>query len=129
MYTAGTPLVDARPTLALGTLPSVVSSYESWQSRDMFIVELTYLADLSEIDAAMRAHMVFINKHYAAGTFVMSGRKIPRDGGIILALGESREQIEELMRQDPFCARGLASFRVIEFRVSQRAEDVPKRLE
>lgn len=95
----------------------------------MFIVELTYLAELSEIDAAMRAHMVFIKKHYAAGTFVMSGRKVPRDGGIILALGESREQVEELMRQDPFCSRGLASFRVIEFRVSQRAEDIPKRVE
>lgn len=110
-------------------MAAVVPNCDSWHSRGMFIVELTYLADLSEIDAAMRAHMVFIKKHYAAGTFVMSGRKIPRDGGIILALGESREQIEELMRQDPFCSRGLASFRVTEFRVSQRAEDIPKRVE
>ena len=95
----------------------------------MFIVELTYTADLSEIDAAMRAHMVFLDKHYAAGTFVMSGRKVPRDGGIILALGESREQIEEIMRQDPFCSRSLATFRVTQFRVSQRANNIPKRVE
>ncbi len=95
----------------------------------MFLIELTYLADLSEIDAAMRAHMLFLKKHYTAGTFVMSGRKVPRDGGIILALGESREKIEEIMQKDPFCSRGLASFRVTEFRVSQRAEDIPQRLE
>jgi uncharacterized protein YciI len=107
----------------------LVASSNRGKIAGMFIVELTYLADLSEIDAAMRAHMVFIKKHYAAGTFVMSGRKVPRDGGIILALGESREQIEELMRQDPFCSRGLASFRVTEFSVSQRADDIPKRVE
>lgn len=95
----------------------------------MFLIELMYLADLSEIDAAMRAHMVFLKKHYAAGTFVMSGRKVPRDGGIILALAESREQIEEIMQKDPFCSRGLATFRVTEFRVSQRADDIPKRVE
>ncbi|HEV8551395.1 MAG TPA: YciI family protein [Polyangiaceae bacterium] len=94
----------------------------------MFVIELTYKADLAEIDAAMRAHMAFVNQHYAAGTFVLSGRKIPRDGGIILAVGKTREELEATMREDPFCARGLADFRVIEFRTSQRAEDVPSRL-
>lgn len=87
----------------------------------MFVVELTYKVDLDQIDRAMRAHVAFLNKHYAAGTFLMSGRKIPRDGGIILAVGANREVIEAIMREDPFCARGLAEFRVIEFRASQRS--------
>lgn len=90
----------------------------------MYIVELTYLVSLTEIDAAMRAHVVFLNKHYKAGNFVASGRKIPRDGGIILAVGPNREAIEDIMNQDPFCSRGLAEFRVIEFRVSQRAPEL-----
>jgi uncharacterized protein YciI len=94
----------------------------------MFVIELLYKAPLDEIDAAMPAHMAFLRKHYAAGTFVMSGRKIPRDGGIILAVGDSRAQIEEIMREDPFCARGLADARVIEFRASQRADDLDARL-
>jgi uncharacterized protein YciI len=95
----------------------------------MFVIELTYKVPLAEIDAAMKPHVAFLKKHYAAGTFLVSGRKIPRDGGIILALGESREKVEAIMREDPFCARGLAEFRVIEFRASQRADDVPKRVE
>ena len=94
----------------------------------MFVIELSYKVELEQIDAAMKAHVAFLNKHYAAGTFVLSGRKVPRDGGIIIALGESREQIEALMAEDPFCARGLADFRVTEFRASQRATDLPKRL-
>jgi uncharacterized protein YciI len=95
----------------------------------MFVVELIYKVDLGEIDAHMRAHMAFLKKHYAAGRFLVSGRKIPRDGGIILALSASRDEIESIMKEDPFCKNGLADFRVIEFRASQRAADIPQRIE
>ena len=94
----------------------------------MFIIELHYKADLAKIDGAMRTHMAFLKKHYAAGTFVVSGRKIPRDGGIILAVGKTRGEIEAIASDDPFCKLGLAEFRIIEFRVSQRADDLGSRI-
>ena len=94
----------------------------------MFVIELIYKADLTAIDAQMKPHVAFLKRHYDAGRFLVSGRKVPRDGGIILALGESRAEIEALMREDPFCAQGLAEFRVIEFRASQRAADMPARI-
>jgi uncharacterized protein YciI len=94
----------------------------------MFVIELIYKADLAEIDAHMKPHVAFLKKHYDAGRFLVSGRKVPRDGGVIVALGESRAAIEAIMREDPFCARGLADFRVIEFRASQRADDMPRRI-
>jgi len=68
--------------------------------------------------------MAFLNRQYAAGTFLVSGRKIPREGGIILAVGESKATIEALMHEDPFVRDGLADVRVIEFRPSQRAKNV-----
>ena len=95
----------------------------------MFIIELIYKAPLAEIDAHMGAHMKFLKKYYASGHFLVSGRKIPRDGGIILAVGGSRDEIETIMREDPFCARGLADLRIIEFRASQRAADLPAWIE
>lgn len=95
----------------------------------MFIIELLYKAELAQIDAHMAAHVKFLKKHYAAGRFVVSGRKIPRDGGIIVAAGGSRAEIEAIMREDPFCARGLADVRVIEFRASQRADDIQQRID
>ena len=39
-----------------------------------------------------------------------------------------REEIEAIVREDPFCVRGLADFRVIEFRASQRADDIEHRI-
>jgi uncharacterized protein YciI len=90
----------------------------------MFVIELIYKAELSEIDANMRPHMAYLKKHYAAGRFLVSGRKVPREGGIILALAESREQLDAIVREDPFVARGLADYRIIEFRESQRADSI-----
>ena len=92
----------------------------------MFVIELLYTASLDEIDAHMTEHVRFLKQHYASGRFVLSGRKIPRDGGIILAVGDSRAQVEAIAREDPFYARGLADVRVIEFRASQRADDIQK---
>jgi uncharacterized protein YciI len=95
----------------------------------MFVIELTYKVPLSEIDAHMTAHVMFLKKYYASGNFLVSGRKIPRDGGIILAVGKSRRQIEVIVEEDPFYEHGLADFRIIEFRSSQRADDIQTRIE
>ena len=94
----------------------------------MFVIELSYKASLSEIDRNMAAHVKFLKKYYASGHFLLSGRKIPRDGGIIVALGDDREAIEKIAHEDPFYTRGLADVRVVQFRASQRAEDLPKRI-
>jgi uncharacterized protein YciI len=95
----------------------------------MFVIELVYKAPLAKIDASMAAHVAFLNKYYAAGKFIVSGRKIPRDGGIIIAVGSTREEIEAIAREDPFVTRALADFRVIEFRASQRAKDIQRRID
>jgi uncharacterized protein YciI len=94
----------------------------------MFVIELTYKAPLAEIDANMAAHVKFLRKQYAAGHFLVSGRKIPRDGGIILAIAPSLKDVEAIIQDDPFYRRGLADFRIVQFRASQRADDLPKRI-
>jgi len=94
----------------------------------MFIIELTYTVPLVDIDAHMRDHVAFLNKHYSSGHFVVSGRQIPRTGGIILAVASDRAEVEAIAREDPFVERGLAKYRLIEFRASQRADDVEQRI-
>ena len=94
----------------------------------MFVIELTYKVPMAKVDANMRAHVAFLNKYYESGHFLVSGRKIPREGGIILARGGSRQEIETIVQEDPFVARGLAEFRIVEFRASQKAGDMPKRI-
>lgn len=95
----------------------------------MFVIELIYKAPLTDIDKHMPAHMKFLKKYYSAGNFLVSGRKIPREGGIIIATGLSRTDVETIVKEDPFVSAGLADFRIIEFRASQVADDVKLKIE
>jgi uncharacterized protein YciI len=88
----------------------------------VFIILLTYTRPLDEVDALMRDHMGWVRKNYAAGRFVVSGRRVPRTGGVILARGDDREKIEALAASDPFVTGGVATCEVIQFRASQTAQ-------
>ena len=87
----------------------------------MIIIELTYTAVLTEIDAHMEAHVAFLEKYYASGKFIASGRKVPRDGGIILATGLTKAEAEELIKEDPFYQHHLAKYALTEFAVTKKA--------
>jgi uncharacterized protein YciI len=91
----------------------------------MFVLLLRYVRPLEEVDALMRDHMRWVNEHYAAGRFVVSGRQIPRNGGVILARGDDREEMERIAAADPFVAGGVATCEVIQFRASQSADGFP----
>ena len=82
---------------------------------------LTYVRPLAAVDALMQEHVAWLDEQYAAGRFVVSGRRIPRTGGVILARGDDRAEIEALAATDPFVAAGVATCEVIRFRASQTA--------
>ena len=87
----------------------------------MFVLLLTYVRPLDEVDALMRKHMAWLNEHYEAGRFIVSGRQVPRTGGVIVARGDDREEIERVAASDPFVTGGVATCEVIQFRASQSA--------
>lgn len=81
----------------------------------MFLVLLTYTQPLDAVDALLPAHREFLQRMYADGVFLLSGRKEPRDGGVILATAESLPELETMLAQDPFRIHGVASYQVIRF--------------
>ncbi|NNV55418.1 YciI family protein [Limnovirga soli] len=88
----------------------------------MFIIELTYTVPAAEIDANMEAHMFYLDKYYHSGHFLASGRKEPRDGGMIFAKASSRNRMEEIISEDPFNKKGLATYRIIEFKATKNTK-------
>jgi len=90
----------------------------------MFIIELTYKVPLEQIDANLAGHIDFLEKCYADGHFIVSGRKIPRNGGIILAMAESKLVLADIIAQDPFYQMRFADYTITEFHVSKTAGDI-----
>ncbi len=56
----------------------------------LYVVVLTYIKPLEEVDDAIPAHVEWLKKGYADGLFLASGRRLPRTGGVILAKCASR---------------------------------------
>ena len=85
------------------------------------VVSLTYAVPLDDVDARMAGHVAWLERGYAEGLFLASGRKVPRTGGVILVRGHKAE-VEALIATDPFVAGGLARADVTEFTASMVAD-------
>ncbi|WP_445360358.1 YciI family protein [Microbulbifer sp. EKSA005] len=78
----------------------------------MFIVTLTYIKPLEEVEKFIPEHIDFLNKYYELGYFQLSGRKEPRTGGVILVTIDSRSGLDQVLKQDPFYREELAAYEV-----------------
>ena len=81
----------------------------------MFIVELTYKVALSEVDKHLEAHIKYLNIQYDLGNFIASGRKEPRNGGIIVSKISNKDDLLKALSEDPFKKHNLADYNIIEF--------------
>ncbi|GAB3908584.1 YciI family protein [Mucilaginibacter boryungensis] len=95
----------------------------------MFIIDLNYIVPLDELDVHMADHVKYLRKYYRKNIFVASGRKVPRTGGIILALADDAATMNKIICEDPFYKYELAEFTVIEFLTSQYHPDLKTFLE
>ncbi|MET9467188.1 YciI family protein [Streptomyces sp. NPDC006544] len=90
----------------------------------MFVMELTYTAPIEAVEEELDAHIAWLDGYYAAGIFLASGRKVPRDGGMILAGGVSRAEIEKIASEDPFTLAGVCTYRITEFLATKTSSDL-----
>jgi uncharacterized protein YciI len=94
----------------------------------MFIINLNYIVPLEKLDAHMTEHVKYLRAYYKKNVFIASGRKVPRTGGIILALASSKEEVDQIISEDPFYIHKLAEFSVTEFLTSQYHPELKKLL-
>ena len=87
----------------------------------MFILSLTYRKSNDAADIHMEPHMAWVKEGYAKGWFLASGRKVPRTGGAILAIGD-RAAIEAYVAADPFTVHGIAEYEITELPITTTIE-------
>jgi uncharacterized protein YciI len=84
------------------------------------VVVLTYVPDLSAVDAVLDLHLEWLRRQYAEGRALASGRRSPRTGGVLICRGE-KDTIDRLVATDPFVTSGVATADVISFTASMVA--------
>lgn len=91
-------------------------------TSSIFVIDLHYICELDQIDAARDAHIAFLDAHYASGHFICSGPKDPRTGGVIIAMAPTKDEIETLITKDPFHQQGLAEYTITQFNAVKHAD-------
>lgn len=95
----------------------------------MFLLLSRYLKPVDEIDRVLPAHREFLDRHYAAGDFLVSGPLQPRTGGVIVTMPITRERVESILAEDPFVIEGVSEYQILAFQPTKRtgllAEYVP----
>jgi len=81
----------------------------------MVIISLTYKKPIEEVEKYIKEHISFLEKYYAQNKFVLSGRKDPRTGGIILANNVTAIVVSEIIKEDPFYKYQIADYEITEF--------------
>ncbi len=90
----------------------------------MFLIDLQYVVPLERVDAALEGHVAFLRRQYERGLFLISGRKVPRTGGVIIARGITRAELDAILDDDPFRQQGLARYTVTEFVAGMTAAEL-----
>jgi len=87
----------------------------------VYIVSLTYNRPMEEVEAALAAHIAWLDDYFADGTFIAAGRKDPRTGGVILIKDIPQARLEEILAEDAF--QKVADYEVTKVNVTRGSAD------
>ncbi|MCQ6282980.1 GTP cyclohydrolase [Bacillus sp. EB600] len=89
----------------------------------MFIALLTYKQPLEKVDEYLQEHRLYLEKNFKLGNFIIAGRRNPPTGGVILINQPSKEQVIDIIKEDPFYSNDIADYELIEFTPSKYAAE------
>ena len=89
----------------------------------MFVLISRFQKPFEEVNLSFALHSAWVQRNYESGRFLVSGRREPLVGGIIVARAASEQELRELLTTDPYQQRGLAEYEIFAF----EATEFPKR--
>ena len=95
----------------------------------MFLLRATYNRPIEEVDQLLDGHKAWIMRNFEAGRILLTARQVPLVGGLILARGESAEEMWAMLEEDPFKISGMADDEVLEYAPVRAAAGVEGLLE
>ena len=81
----------------------------------MFLLLLKYKVPIDQVERVTPAHREFLDQGYRSEKLLVSGPRVPRTGGVIVARVKTREEVDSLIQEDPFFKEGIADYEVVEF--------------
>jgi uncharacterized protein YciI len=81
----------------------------------MYIIDLINSRSLDGLENVVAEHRRYLEAHREAGLVLFYGPKTSGAGGIVVTREASREELDQLIEQDPFVREGLVERSVTGF--------------
>ncbi|MBX5474176.1 MAG: hypothetical protein IRZ20_04100 [Thermoleophilia bacterium] len=91
----------------------------------IFVLVSRYTAPRERVEELVPAHREHLRRLLDEGLLVVSGRRVPWEGGVIVLRG-TREQAEAAVADDPFTRAGVAETEIVAFEPLFRAEGLER---
>ncbi len=84
----------------------------------MFLLITRYTVPPDQMVDQAEAHRAWARGHIEAGHFIAAGPEVPLQGGIAVAVGVTREQLADWIKDDPYHVHGLAQYDIREYTIA-----------
>jgi uncharacterized protein YciI len=79
----------------------------------LHLLLLEYNGSEKDAEPFIAAHVEYLERRHADGTFLVSGQTVPStQGGAIVAWGVDRDVVERITEEDPFVVAGVAAYSI-----------------
>ena len=85
------------------------------QEGAVFVFVSEYQKPLEEVDRHREDHLAFLASLNEQGRILISGRRNPPVGGVVVIDAEDLEEAKAIMAEDPFAKAGVAKYQPYEF--------------
>jgi uncharacterized protein YciI len=85
----------------------------------VFVIQLKFSTNKASAGQFMDGHNAWLKDGFAKGIFLLAGTIQPKLGGAILAHNATLEQIQAVVKEDPFVAQGVVTAEIIEITPSK----------
>lgn len=80
----------------------------------MFVIQLKFSTNKANASQFMDGNNAWLKDGFSRGTFLLAGTIQPKLGGAILAHNATLEQIQAIVKEDPFVAESVVAAEIIE---------------
>ncbi len=91
----------------------------------LYLVTLTYIRPIEEVNAHLDTHRDWLVTHMRGGQLLVAGPLEDRTGGFLLARCANREELDDMLAQDSFAVHRLVEAQVRGFDAALRAPMFP----
>lgn len=81
----------------------------------MIVLKSTYIADASQLQQHLDAHLAWVEEGYSNGNFLASGLRTGAVGAMIIVRGLSADEMQQMLSRDPFVVNAIAEYEILEF--------------